>query len=63
MAKFIFVELLGEGTEMAINVEHIFTVIDKPDYRIIVTDMYDSPNKRKTYKVRNSYNDLITSLK
>ena len=62
MSNFMNLELLGVGTKMMINVNHIYSVIDKPDYRIVVTDLYDSPNKRKTYKVRDTYESIYDRL-
>jgi len=62
MSKFMNLELLGVGTKMMINVDHIYSVIDKPDYRIVVTDLYDSPSKRKTYKVRDTYESIYDRL-
>ena len=62
MKKFVEVNLLKEGTRICLNADHIFSVIDKRDYSIIVMDLYDSPNKRKTYKVSDTYYSITSKL-
>ena len=62
MNKFMYVTLLGEGTKMILSIDHIFSVVNKKDYRVIVTDLYDSPSKRKTYKVTDSYESIYDRL-
>ena len=62
MKKFVEVNLLKEGTRICLNADHIFSIIDKKDYSVIVMDLYDSPNKRKTYKVSNTYDNVTLKL-
>jgi hypothetical protein len=62
MKKFVEFNLLKEGARICLNTDHIFSVIDKKDYSIIVMDLYDSPNKRKTYKVRDTYHNITLKL-